>query len=872
MTALEAEARRREPLGWRWLLGVLLVVCVAIVGWRLFSAQERVEIEREDSSLQASNDGPTVSSIGVLIEGTVRLEREVGPELDPPPTCRVRVWQGGVEVARAVTCDNNGAYAVALPSPIRDRIAVEIEVPRRLRAMLETTVPTTSKRGRLPTVALGVAQSLAGHVVSSNGDALAGIVVEAMPRFHLNEPEPWRRTTDEKGQFVFDTLPEGEVIVRASAPDHAMQVLETWAPSTDVFLRLDRWGAMKGRVMGPAELVAAAEVRVEGSGLWPPRRVMTDAKGSFTVPDIPSGIYAIEATSTDRSGRRYASLPLENISIDHNVSLALIEAYGVPVEVRTREGTPIRDARVTVSNASLSMLQRVAWTDESGHAMVEPLVPGPYVARVESSGWLPSDPVVFTITDRDAEAIPIVLREPGQIAGVVVDSEHRPIAGATVDVTGDAGLQWKVSDLRDQPSSRSTPMGSSLGVTEGPVPTVPSMLSSSAATGVLQTRADGTFTVSGVAPGNVELWATHPNYAGIATKTVVVRPGVVASITLVLAEGEPLTGRVTDDNHQPIARAAVIAGSRSPVYTDERGVFDAGVHRGTVELTVRVDGYTPWHERVVLSAGGRDLELQLTPARARMTGRVIDDARQPVSDAQVTLQALDTWWPTSVEWTDKKGTWAFENLPVGRFIVLAQAGDRLETEAQVDLRGEADLELMLVDGWWLEVSVQAYGDDEPVAGALVEAGGERGITDARGYARLGPLDTASVRVRVASSGRAPQSMTVSRPPQGPGRDVATAAFALVTGGAIEGWVTDYRGDPVAGASVVVVDPKSGAELGQIRSDRRGMWSFAGLRAGDVTLVAEPPADRLDELAAVTGFSDILRDRVTRDVDLRLPRR
>ena len=37
---------------------------------------------------------------------------------------------------------------------------------------------------------------------------------------NLGEPEPWRARADEDGQFVFETLPPGPVVMRAEVPGH----------------------------------------------------------------------------------------------------------------------------------------------------------------------------------------------------------------------------------------------------------------------------------------------------------------------------------------------------------------------------------------------------------------------------------------------------------------------------------------------------------------------------------------------------------------------------------------------------------------------------------------------------------------------------
>jgi hypothetical protein len=164
--------------------------------------------------------------------------------------------------------------------------------------------------------------------------------------------------------------------------------------------------------------------------------------------------------------------------------------------------------------------------------------------------------------------------------------------------------------------------------------------------------------------------------------------------------------------------------------------------------------------------------------------------------------------------------------------------------------------------------VLEQGTRAPVTGASVEAEGTVVRTDAQGRAMLRGLGAARVRVRVDADGHSSQSETVSRPAS----DHAELQIELTDGGDMHGRVTDYRGDPVPGARVVVRELDSGEVLAETRTGAAGRWTVDGLPEGDVEVEAFPPASREDELAEVAQRSDILRGRTTRDVDLRLGRR
>jgi hypothetical protein len=92
---------------------------------------------------------------------------------------------------------------------------------------------------------------------------------------------------------------------------------------------------------------------------------------------------------------------------------------------------------------------------------------------------------------------------------------------------------------------------------------------------------------------------------------------------------------------------------------------------------------------------------------------------------------------------------------------------------------------------------------------------------------------------------------------------------LIEGGTIEGRVTDERGEPVGGALVTI---SSEGSITEVETDAEGRYRVSGLAEGEVVVAVEPPEELAAVLAPVTMESDVLRGRVTREVDLRFDRR
>ncbi|MCA9655605.1 MAG: carboxypeptidase regulatory-like domain-containing protein [Myxococcales bacterium] len=796
-------------------------------------------------------------------------------DLRPPPvgSCQVIAWQSGTQVSDPTPCAADGAFDVPLHPGAHGRTAFEILVPGHLRAVLEVDVPESGS-GRLPPVALGQAETLSGSVVDGRGEPLEDIVVEAMPRPNLHEPEPWRATSGPDGAFAFHTLPPGPITLRARAPGHATSVLEAIAPQTELLVTLQALVDMRGRVVGSPEAVARARVRIEGSGVWPVREEAVRPDGSFVLPGIPDGIYALEAVveAHEPGEVELASIPLENVTPELAITLALVPAHRVPVEVRDPEGDPVDGARVVLSNSSVGLLPRIALTDDWGMVEIGPVVPGPYVIRADAEGLLPSPPVALTVDGDEMVTQVLVLARPGRISGRVVDEDGRPVASARVELSADHLFTLGEGEVRARFAQASLRAAGSLGVTTGPVPEVPLDGEEAADTGSsVLTDADGGYAFGGLAPGVYRLEASHGHYA--RSDEVELRlgaGGARAGVELVLRTGHRLTGRVLDGNERPVEGALVRFDDGRRVLTDERGVFDGGVRRGRQQLLASAPGLAPRSLEVWVRDDPVDVEIQLARARARLSGRIEGGNGEPLPNARITLRTLDGLSPTRIEWTDERGLYRFEDLPAGPVELEVDHPDHGPTVQRVELRDEdADevVDLELAQGWSIEIEVRLAGTREPLAGARVEGGGHGTHTDAEGLALLRNLVDERVRVEVSAEGYGRRTLWVEHD----GADRQARRVELSEGGSLSGRVTDYRGEAVPGVEVSVRGP-DGDALGLARTDASGQWSLDGIPAGDVVVSVDPPLAREDELRGDRVDTDVLRGRETRGVDLRLDRR
>lgn len=841
--------------------------------------------------LAAAEPAPAGSGAGGandLSEGTgpsgydpSALDREPGADGPPVPLvppapgrCRAVAWRAGVRLAEA-SCDAEGGFLLELAVAVGPAtpVTVEMLVPGHLRGVLVAPAQAGTE-AVLPTMALGPASWLDGQVIDRRGQPVAGVTIEAQPLPGIGEPEPWRVVSGEAGGFVLDTIPAGPIRLRARGPGLALSVVEAYAPERGIVIVVDGLQDLGGDVIGAPALVRRARVRLEGSSLWPPLEQQASELGGFVFKDLVDGVYGLVAiVPAERPGDpEYASIPLENLSPGSHVSVALIQAQRVPVQVVSPDGSPVAKARITLGYASVGLLQQVAEADANGEAELGPVVPGPYVVRADADGFLPSEALAVDVGAVRPDRQVLTLVRPGRIVGTVIDEDGRPVPEASIVVDADTLYSPGEAMIRARTFGALQRAGS-LGVTSGSIPPIPLVGEGEDEVGTwTQSDERGDFSLDLLMPGRYRLRAVHGEHAASAVVIVDLSPGEREDgIVLTLGHGVPLVGRIYDGNRRPLAGARVELPDGSEVLTDQFGVFDAGHRRGRLRLVVRAPGMIPEVVDVDLEEQAAPLELLMQPAEGGLDGRVRDGNGQPIAGVRVTLLPEDELTPTAVTWTDERGLFEFSGMSPGPASLeldhpeFAPASRRVKVPKVA--RTDKPVELELAAGWALEVVVRAFGSGDPVAGARVEVDGQVWATDEAGEVRVTRLAVDRAQVRVRAPGFVGTEQTVRRPDDG--REALVVDLDEASG--IEGTVTDERGAPVGGATVVVRTRDGSAVLAEVRTAADGRWSAADLPEGDVEVEAIPPAGLADLLAPVTLRSDVRRGFVTREVDLRFDR-
>jgi protocatechuate 3,4-dioxygenase beta subunit len=331
--------------------------------------------------------------------------------------------------------------------------------------------------------------------------------------------------------------------------------------------------------------------------------------------------------------------------------LALADGQVTVIDFKARRagvasGTVVNDRGQVIAGARIWVSAfdgpwrgfEVARSDASGRFSV-PCVPRMCVGA-RKAGYAPSRLIEVTETTPQLE---LTLAGPGgTVRGRVVDTEHRALAAAVVEIGWKGG--WVV------------PTGAT-GVS-AVMATAP----------MLTTDERGEFSFEGVAPGDIGVRAWADGCAPVEER-VLVEARQTASVEVVLPRGAIVEGAVRDTRGDVVAGATVERSgayfdfARSRTLTDARGAFRLeNLPLGTVALEVdsRSGGV---RATIVTAAGGvSPWNPVVGAAGARLEGRVVGPHGEPLAELFVGIVAGNTPAATNTTGTDAKGTFAFDDL------------------------------------------------------------------------------------------------------------------------------------------------------------------------------------------------------------------
>jgi protocatechuate 3,4-dioxygenase beta subunit len=569
-------------------------------------------------------------------------------------------------------------------------------------------------------------------------------------------------------------------------------------------------------------------------GSYPPRTVITEGDGGFAFDHLVGRAYTLVARAK------------------HGVAgpvTARLTTNSPPVELRLRAA-----ARVTVTVAGLDgksvdgATVELRGTDaqreltKAGTAVFATVVPGAY----QVAAW--TDHTARTLQWLSVGAgetqARIVLVAGAAVAGRVVDERGAPVAGASVAFHG-------ASDWSQQADRRYD---------------------------AITTAADGAFRFDAVAAGSFRFSAAHPSFApGSSPLVTLDGKNERTGITIELASGAIVRGRVVDGEHKAISGVRVRIGTASrrgmifetprQAYSDDAGAFEVkGLpRRELAAVALHESGSSA--TRDIDATGGDVANVELVIDRTgTIVGVVVDPEGHPIEAAQVSAGPnfrdqrssgdFSNWrlrgFPEDL--TDASGKFTLTGLAPGSYQVTAlrsaaaARGRRGATEGVVAEAGTRDLKIVLAPEGAVKGRV-AFGDGTAPAAFTVSVGMTQQAFAGDSAFELDALAPQHYELQVRGPAFQTRAVDVTIEP---GKTADLGTIQVEQGRVLAGTVV-ADGQPVAGATVSAGRQVMGngtsstASFGPMGANTKttttgpdGTFSLAGFGGGDLTLVADHP--------------------------------
>jgi uncharacterized repeat protein (TIGR01451 family) len=758
--------------------------------------------------------------------------------------------------------------------------------------------------------------AISGTIADSQGNPISGADVWA----DYYESRDWAGSarTDNEGNYTIQVLQSGQYRVGAQVAGHVQKfynntlvydqaepVIVTAGQTTSgINFALEPSGAISGTVTdGQGNPLSGISVQCEGIDQSYGNSAETDANGVYTITGLPFGTYKVNSPDTGRWGDNDDNWAQEwydqkagwdqadpvTISISApnagGINFSLTQGGGISGKVTDNQGNPISGADVWADYYESRDGAGGTQTDEEGNYTLYSLSPGQYRVGAKVAGHVKKF-YNNTLNYDEAESVSVAagqttsginfaLEPGGAISGTVTDGQGNPLSGISVQC-----------ESIDQSYGNSA-----------------------------ETDANGAYTITGLSFGTFKVRSPDPGRWGdndgnwaqewydqktgwdqADPVTISISAPNAGGINFSLTQGGSVTGKVTDDQGNPLANADVWAdyyesqdwagGTR----TDNEGNYTI---RGLADGQYRVGAQAAGHvkmfynntliydqaQTVSVTAGQTRSGINFSLEQGgTISGAVTDEQGNPLSGISVQCDSIDQSYGNGSE-TDTNGLYTITGLPFGTYKVYSpafsrwgdnddnwavkwynqKAGRKQANQVTISILtpDAVDIDFSLIKGGSVTGKV-TDGQGNPLANADVwadyydiddqaghtQADGEgnyiiQGLPDGR-Y-RIGAEAGGHVRRFYDNTPRHGQSAPVEVTA---GQTTSGINFSLEQGGTISGTVTDSQGNPLGGVSIEC-DAVGSAYSHGAETDSNGIYTLTGLPFGTYRLLS-PSSGRWGE--------------------------
>lgn len=676
---------------------------------------------------------------------------------------------------------------------------------------------------------------LRGIVRGENGDPIADVEVRA--RSATQERGGFRGRggrrgggrisveTDAQGVFLFDTLATGEYRLDFRHDDWLPDEVTAQTGDPRLEVTLVQGESVTGRVVDQSgEAIADARVSVRGEGRGArPRGGRSDAQGFFRV-----GGFRAQTQTLSVRARGFTNWESEIAGTADLGDIVLAPAVIISGVVLDPDGAPLPGVRVrgqlAQGNADFfggrggrgerggrggrggrdgnPMGRRVSVNDNSdadGVFVLElPEPEGEWTVTARQSGLQEATTGALTVRGNDVTDVTLQLKLGVVLSGTVTGPSGEGIKGATVRLRtggGRGGRGMAAFFGRGGSSAR--------------------------------TEADGTYLLSGVAPGDYTLRVTAEGFAQAEVADLALSEGIPMIQDVRLARAKELTGIVVD-------------GSGTPIVGADLFMFGAGMNRRPAAVTSLADGS-------FTIPGLGDDEVQVRVSATGYSTRTIQDVIAEESPLRIELDQ------------------AYE---LAGIVVDAETGEPV-AGARITARKNSNDE----DAGNRGRAMRRFGQGRK--SARTTSSGEFTLTD---------VDAGEWSLEVRADAYVLETVDVAVPVGD-----AVLNVALTAGGRIRGIILNREGDPIENVLVQVFDvvtteeaeadaaeavdergrggrrPRRQRSLARERTDAEGAFLLEGVPSGTVKVTLEHddylPAEIAEVEVEIGGTVADLREKL-----------
>ncbi len=624
--------------------------------------------------------GPGDEPVVLRLAEPRRVSGRVVDANDRSPLADALVWSNGGGDGFATT-DRAGGFSVTVTGAEGRRV-LQAAAPGYFRQWLQLSDTVELE----PVLALEPSAAVAGRVVDSAGEPVAGATVAAhvspvdRAAMRLAYRQREEAVTDDTGRFRLGGLvPDTPLTLVATRDGFAPARLDqpALAPRETrrgVELELSGGVGLSGVVLGDGEPAAGAELSLErepqGSTPWammaaeaaaaPPLAGSTAADGSFTFANLAEASYRLTVKApgfaplvmpgieVGDSGTALGTLTLER---GVEIRGAVVDADGrglggAELRVVARQsgftmgrgyGSAAPPAAVTAADGSFRLADRQRGERVDIQASLEGY------ASAAASGVPAPNP----------EEVRIVLEQVATITGEVVGPDGSPVASAQVSAMVEVGSVSGAGAVYFSDQSMAHD----------------------------RTDEAGRFELGSVPPGKVRVSASAQGWLRAEDRLVDLVPGGgLEDLRLVLRRGATVTGQVSDADGLPADGVMVRVEERPRMMMVSRPAMTVaggdgryaleGVEPGLRTILATDDEQRRVTREIDVLPGVNRLDLRFGGG-FEISGRVADQTATPLAGARVSLHASSRSWRGSETVAGEDGSFSFTDVAEGDYFLRA---------------------------------------------------------------------------------------------------------------------------------------------------------------------------------------------------------